>query len=46
MIDQHKYPSLHKDNAWEAQIKAIIAAELAEKIPEIKTIVSPEPVRL
>ncbi len=46
VIDQHKYPSLHEDDAWEDQIKAIIAAELAEKIPEIKTIVSPEPARL
>jgi hypothetical protein len=46
VIDQHKYPSLHEDDAWEDQIKAIIATELAEKIPEIKTIVSPEPARL
>jgi NAD(P)H-dependent flavin oxidoreductase YrpB (nitropropane dioxygenase family) len=46
VIDQHKYPSLHEDDAWEDQIKAIIAAELAEKIPTIKTIVSPELARV
>jgi hypothetical protein len=46
VINQHKYPILHEDDAWEEQIKAIIATELAEKIPAIKTIVSPEPARL
>jgi hypothetical protein len=46
VIDQHKYPSLHENDVWEDQIKAIIAAELAEKIPEMKTIISPEPTRL
>lgn len=46
VIDQHKYPSLHENDAWEDQIKALIAAELAEKIPEMKTISSPEPARL
>jgi hypothetical protein len=46
VIDQHKYPSLHENDVWEDQIKAIIAAELAEKIPEMKTIISPEPARL
>jgi hypothetical protein len=46
VIDQHKYPSLHEDDAWEDQIKAIIATELAEKIPVLKSISSPEPARL
>ena len=46
LIDQHKYPSLHENDAWENQIKAIIAAELAEKIPLIETIARPEPARL
>jgi hypothetical protein len=46
VIDQYKYPSMHEDDAWETQIKAMIAAELAEKIPEIKIISSPEPARL
>lgn len=43
LIDRHKYPSLHENDAWENQIKAIIAAELAEKIPLIETIARPEP---
>jgi hypothetical protein len=46
VIDQYKYPALHEDDAWEEQIKAIIAAEIAEKIPAIKTISSPESARL
>lgn len=31
VINRHKFPGLHEDDAWEDQIKAIIAAELAEK---------------
>ena len=46
VINQQKFPILHEDDAWEDQIKAIIAAELAEKIPHIKTISSQEPARL
>jgi hypothetical protein len=46
VIDQYKYPSMHEYDAWETQIKAMITAELAEKIPEIKIISSPEPERL
>lgn len=46
VFDQYKFPSLHVDDAWEEQIKVIIAAVLAEKIPTSKTIVSPEPERL
>jgi putative DNA primase/helicase len=41
VIDQYKYPHSHKDDALEAQIKALIAAELEEKVPTIKTISSP-----
>lgn len=37
VIDQYQYPALHEDDALEAQIKALIAAELAEKLPEVKT---------
>ncbi len=46
VINQHKFPILHEDDAWEDQIKAIISAELAERIPTIKTVISPEPERL
>lgn len=42
LIDQYKYPALHENDAWEEQIKAIIAAELAEKVPEIKNISNPD----
>jgi len=37
VIDQYRYPSLHQDDALEAQIKAFISAELAEKIPNLET---------
>ena len=33
VIDQYKYPDLHRNDAWQAQIKALVAAELADKIP-------------
>lgn len=46
VINQHKYPALHEDDAWKDQIKAIIATELAEKIPVLKSISNPEPARL
>lgn len=46
VIDRHKYPALHEDDAWEDQIKAIIATELADKIPVIKNNASPELERL
>jgi len=31
VIEQYRYPSLNQDNALEKQIKALVAAELAEK---------------
>lgn len=34
------------EDDWKENVKATIAAELAEKIPAMKTIVSPEPARL
>jgi hypothetical protein len=46
VINQYKYPALHTDDAFEDKIKAIIDAELAEKIPLIKSISSPEPASL
>lgn len=46
VIHQHKYPALHEDDAWEDHIKAIIAAELTEKLPMLKTISSPYSARL
>jgi hypothetical protein len=46
VIDQYKYPDLHRNDAWQAQIKALVAAELAEKIPTVETASKPEPTRL
>lgn len=45
VIDQYKYPSLHQDDAFETQIKALVAAELAEKLPILETPSTPEPAR-
>ncbi|MGJ0428421.1 hypothetical protein [Methylobacter sp.] len=46
VLDQYKYPSLHENDGWQDQIKALIAAELAEKVPNIKASSSLEPARL
>lgn len=45
VIDQYKYPDLQRNNALEDQIKALVAAELTEKIPILETPSMPEPVR-
>lgn len=45
VIDQYKYPDLHRDDALHDQIKALVAAELAEKIPTLETPSTPEPAR-
>lgn len=31
-IDRHKYPSLHQNDQWETNVKALFAVELNEKI--------------
>lgn len=46
VIDQYKYPNSHRNDTWEAQIKALVAAELAQKISALETISKPEPTRL
>lgn len=43
VIDQYKYPGLHQDDDVEEQIKGLVAAELAEKIPNFETPSTPEP---
>jgi len=45
VISQHKHPFLHEDDAFEEQVKALVAAELAEKIPIFETPSTPEPAR-
>lgn len=42
VIERYKYPSLHQDDALEAQIKAQVASELAEKIPIMETPSKPD----
>lgn len=46
LIDRQKYPSMHADDGWQAQIRALVAAELAEKVRMPETIESPATARL
>jgi hypothetical protein len=46
VLDRYRYPSLHENDAWEDKIKALVAAELAEKVSEIGIFSSPELARL
>lgn len=46
VIDQYKYPALHEDDAFESQIKAIVASELVEKIPILETPANQDQARL
>lgn len=46
VIDQYEYPNLHQNDAWQAQIKALVAAELAQKIPALETVQKPQPSRV
>ncbi|MGJ0492178.1 hypothetical protein [Methylobacter sp.] len=42
VINQYKHPDLHRNDTWEAQIKGLVAAELAQKIPSLETAQKPE----
>ena len=46
LIDQYKYPSLHTNDDWEARIKAVIATELTDKTPLLKSVENTDTVRL
>ena len=46
LIDQYKYPSLHTNDDWEARIKAVIANELTDKTPLLKSIENIDTARL
>ena len=46
LIDQYKYPSLHTNDDWEARIKAVIANELTDKTPLLKSVENTDTVRL
>lgn len=41
MIDREKYPSMHTNDAYEAHIRALVAAELLKKIKQVETIENP-----
>ena len=45
VIDQYKFPGLHQHDDVEEQVKALVAAELAEKVPNLETPSTLEPVR-
>ena len=46
LIDREKYPSMHANDGWEAQIRALVAAELADKVQAVETIENPATARL
>jgi hypothetical protein len=46
IIDQYKYPGLHTNDDWEERIKAVIATELTDKTPLLKSIENTDTTRL
>lgn len=46
LIERQKYPTLHADDGWQAQIRALVAAELADKVRAAETIENPATARL
>ena len=46
LIDRQKYPSMHTDDGWQAQIRALVAAELVQKLRTTETIENPATARL
>ena len=45
-IERHKYPSLHGNHHLEDQIRAMVAAELAEKVRAVEAIENPATARV
>ena len=45
-IDRQKYPGLHARDGMEAEIRALVAAELRKKVNEAETIENPTTARL
>lgn len=45
MIDARKWPSLHEDDGVSDNIKALYAAQLNEKMQQVRTIENPAPAR-
>ena len=46
LINQHSFPSLHTNDAYEAHIRSLVAAELAEKMKQVQTIENPASMRV
>lgn len=46
IIDQYKYPGLHTNDDWEERIKAVIATELTDKTPRLKSMENTATTRL
>ena len=38
VIHREKYPGMHTKDGWEAQIRALVAAELSEKVRTVETV--------
>ena len=45
-IERDKYPSLHTGDAYEDHIRALVAAELVEKMKQVETIENPISMRV
>lgn len=45
-IERHKYPSLHGDDDFEDEIRAMVAAELTQKVQPLEAIESPATARV
>lgn len=46
LIHREKYPGMHANDGWEARIRALVAAELANKVQAAETIENPATARL
>ena len=46
LIDRQKYPNMHTDDGWQAQIRALVAAELVDIVRTPETIENPAAVRV
>ena len=46
IIDRELYPIMHEDDDWKDSIRALVVAELAEKVTNGETSAKPEPARL
>jgi hypothetical protein len=45
-IERDKYPYLHTNDAYEAQIRALVATELVDKMQQVETVENPKSMRV